>query len=77
MTKNQRERAKAPRGSEARPVPDAPSAPPLSRRTLIFGGAGALVALSGFYLLSQGSIALAPVLLAVAFLLLFPLALVK
>jgi hypothetical protein len=45
--------------------------------TGIFGGAGLVVALTGFYLLAQGSIALAPALLAVAFLVLFPLALVK
>jgi hypothetical protein len=45
--------------------------------TGIFGGAGVVVALTGFYLLSQGSIGLAPVLLAIAFLVLFPLALVK
>lgn len=45
--------------------------------TAIFGGAGVLTAASGFYLLSQGSIALAPVLLVLAFLVFFPLALTR
>ena len=52
-------------------------APPLGARTAAFGAAGVVVAGIGFYLLAGGSTALAPFLLAVAFLVLFPFALVK
>lgn len=45
--------------------------------TAIFGAAGLLTAVAGFFLLSQGSLAFAPVLLVVAFLVFFPLALTR
>jgi len=51
--------------------------PLFSRWTGIFGGSGVAISILGFYLLSQGSIAMAPVLLALAFLVIFPIALVK
>ncbi len=48
-----------------------------TRRTAIYGGVGVVFAASGFLLLAQGSITLAPVLLLIGFLGFFPLALVK
>lgn len=45
--------------------------------TALFGGAGVITAALGFYLLAQESITIAPVLLLLAFLVFFPLALVK
>jgi len=80
MTRLRRDRSRAPKVGDAGSTPSQGGRDPISpltRLTGIYGGAGAVVALTGFYLLSQGSIALAPALLAVAFLVLFPLALVK
>ncbi|TVP79323.1 MAG: hypothetical protein EA352_00840 [Gemmatimonadales bacterium] len=45
--------------------------------TLGLGAAGLVVAVVGFWMVAQGSIALAPVLLVLAYLVLFPLALVR
>lgn len=42
-----------------------------------FGGAGLVTALAGFFLLAQGSMTLAPILLVVGFLVFFPIALTK
>jgi hypothetical protein len=83
MARTRRERSPAPKTGESSPNASrgnqgtASDPASFTRWTGIFGGAGAVVALTGFYLLSQGSISLAPFLLAVAFLVLFPLALVK
>lgn len=87
MTRIRRERGKASRAGDSSAAQRTPSAGrggvggrsglPFTRLTGIFAGSGVVVALAGFYLLSQGSIALAPVLLTIAFLGFFPLALVK
>lgn len=45
--------------------------------TGLYGAAGLLTSALGFFLLAQGSINLAPVLLLIGFLVFFPLALVK
>jgi hypothetical protein len=45
--------------------------------TAVFGAAGVLTAALGFYLLAEESITAAPFLLLLAFLVFFPLALVK
>ena len=55
----------------------APEALAFSTWTGVFGGAGLVTVLLGFYLLIQGSLALAPVLLVIGFLVFFPIALVK
>ena len=48
-----------------------------TRKTALYGAAGAIFAAVGFLLLAQGSINLAPVLLLIGFLGFFPLALVR
>jgi hypothetical protein len=91
MTRTRRDRSQAPKGGTAGSASssapsrasskggrqDAGVGAPFTRWTGIFGGGGVVVALAGFYFLAQGSIGLAPFLLAVAFLVLFPLALAK
>ncbi|MEX0856167.1 MAG: hypothetical protein WD056_01240 [Gemmatimonadota bacterium] len=69
--------APPPRRTGVQPKSTDRELPVFTRGMAIFGGAGLMVALAGFFLLAQGSIALAPVLLAIAFLVFFPLALVK
>jgi hypothetical protein len=44
---------------------------------LLLGAGGVLIAILGFWMIARGSIALAPVLLVLAYLVLFPLALIK
>ena len=51
--------------------------PPVSPLALGLGAGGLLIAVLGFWMIAQGSIALAPVLLVLAYLVLFPLALVR
>lgn len=48
-----------------------------TRWTGIFAGVGLVFAAAGFFLLSQGSINLAPVLLLIGFLGFFPLAVIR
>jgi hypothetical protein len=48
-----------------------------NRRTAIYAGAGLLLVILGFFLLHLGSLALAPVLLVLGFLVFIPLAIVK
>ena len=48
-----------------------------TRKTALYGAAGAIFAAAGFLLLARGSINLAPVLLLIGFLGFFPLALVR
>lgn len=49
----------------------------LSHTGLALGGAGVIVAILGFWLVAQGSITAAPLLLVLAYLVLIPLALVR
>lgn len=58
---------------------DAPmnEAPPFGRRTVTFGGMGLATVVLGFFLLAQGSIQVAPVLLVLGFCVLLPLALIN
>jgi len=65
------------------PAPPPPSrkagteAPGITPLTLGLGGAGLVVAVLGFWLVSQGSITAAPLLLVLAYLVLLPLALIR
>lgn len=82
MSKTRRDRNRTP--DEAKKVSPSQGrkkggddAPPFTQWSWIFGGIGACITVAGFYFLAQGSIGLAPVLLAIGFLIFFPLALVK
>ena len=77
---SRRERQKSRPGGSG----EAPKARGKERRDLqftvwtgVYGAAGLLTSILGFFLLAQGSINLAPVLLLIGFLVFFPLALVK
>jgi hypothetical protein len=79
MSRRRRERT---RGTPPSPSPAAPQRREderlvLTRWTGIFGASGAATVVLGFVLLAQGSMSLAPALLALGFLVLFPLALVR
>lgn len=77
----ERSKAAARRGRErprrAERAPEEPGGPVLTTPALVLGAGGLLVAIVGFWMIAQGSIALAPVLLVLAYLVLFPLALIR
>lgn len=68
----------APRTSPAAPVGKGTTAPPaFTPLTALLGGAGLISIVSGFVLLSTGSITLAPVLLVLGYVVLIPLAILR
>ncbi|TVP59063.1 MAG: hypothetical protein EA351_02305 [Gemmatimonadales bacterium] len=72
--KKGRRRSKAP-APESRTGEPGPLG--LTRAGLGLGAAGVLVAILGFWLIAQGSITAAPLLLVLAYLVLIPLALIR
>lgn len=64
---------KKPVGAHAR----GPEAPGVTNLGLGLGAAGVLVAVLGFWLITQGSITAAPLLLVLAYVVLLPLALIR
>ncbi len=80
MSRRKRERkgpSATPPTRERERIDPSVDAVPLTRATAIWGGIGLAIVVAGFALLAQGSIALAPTLLVIGFLVFFPMALVK
>ncbi len=78
MSRRRRDRApKAGRRHSPAPPPRGDEVLPFTRWTGIFGGAALVTVAVGFFLLNRGSIVLAPILLVLGFLILFPVALVR
>jgi hypothetical protein len=74
MSRRKREREKS---REAAPPRERDRSFVFTPWTWGFGAAGLATALAGFFLLADGSMTLAPILLVVAFLVFFPIALTK
>jgi hypothetical protein len=77
MNRRQKNKTATPSGGARSGARDAGEGLRFTAWTAILGGAGVIIAVLGFYLLAQESITVAPFLLLFAFLVLFPLALVK